>query len=136
MHHSHKFTGAGQTHRSPHPTAAADAPSRGPLGAQLANNKRAETGGPVLPPVGAGSPTFPCPECDGVGYFTERAFHPDDPRCEASFDCEECDATGEVDYETPEPKYGTLPTMEEVQARIAAVFSPLKKPEGWDRVEA
>lgn len=112
----------------------AEAPATPSPGTQT--EKRAETGAAEgCSPVPSVAPTFVCPECDGVGYFTERAFHPDDPRCEASWDCEECEGTGEVDYETPEPNYGTLPTMEEVQARITAVFSPLKKPDGFERVE-
>lgn len=78
------------------------------------------------------APTFPCPECEGVGFFTSGNFHPDDPRCEATWDCENCDGTGEVDYETPSPAPRNLPTMEQVQAQIAKAFGLT----GWAKAEA
>lgn len=55
----------------------------------------------VFSPVASAAPNLvPCDECEGVGFFTEGAFHPDDPRCEATWDCDNCDGTGEVESDT------------------------------------
>lgn len=51
-------------------------------------------------PVGVGATYSPCPNCEGTGFFTAGAFHPDDPRCEATWDCEDCQGTGEVESDT------------------------------------
>lgn len=61
----------------------------------------------------------PCPDCEGTGFFVSGEFHPDDPRSSATWDCDNCGGTGEVDE----------PTWEE----FAAPFRRLA--EGWARVE-
>lgn len=45
-------------------------------------------------------PFNPCPACEGTGFFTVAAYHPDDPRTEATWDCDECGGTGEVEDDT------------------------------------
>lgn len=64
-------------------------PVKPPHNAGEANHQRA----------GIGATARPCDECEGTGFFTSGAFHPDDPRCEATWDCETCDGTGEVEDE-------------------------------------
>jgi hypothetical protein len=65
------------------------------------------------------SPTTVCPDCEGAGFFVIGEFHPDDPRSSATYDCESCGGTGEVD----EPSYEDW----------AAPFRRLKA--GWARIE-
>lgn len=59
--------------------------------------------GPRAATPGAGqgaAPATPCPECEGTGFFVGGAYHPDDPRCEATWDCDNCGGTGEVESDT------------------------------------
>lgn len=86
-------------------------------------------------PVGVGATFHACPSCEGTGFFTSGNFHPDDPRCEATWDCSECEGTGEVEGEAPAPVLPAM-TIEEAHERIAAVFGPKKQADGSWRVEA
>ena len=95
------ITGAAQHLRAPHSNGEASAPnlpdhSHGPLA-----NNRAATGEAGVAPFSSVSPTFhACPECEGAGFFTVGNFHPDDPRIEASWDCDVCGGSGEVESDT------------------------------------
>lgn len=77
------------------------------------------TAGAAKSTAPAAPATFsPCPDCEGTGFFVIGEFHPDDPRSSATYDCENCGGTGEVD----EPSYEDW----------AAPFARLA---GWNRVE-
>lgn len=80
---------------------------------------RGEAAGDACPLSSAA--IYPCPECEGVGFYSTGEFHPDDARLERTWDCDNCNATGEVDYPTPEYR-GQVMSMAEVEAQIARAF--------------
>lgn len=87
------------------------------------------------PCFGVGA-SFLCPQCDGP--LSDRITD-EDTRCSYPCDdgegfCEQCDTlwTDAELIESPAPR--NLPTMEEVQSKIAEVFNPLWKPKGYERI--
>lgn len=101
------------------------------------------------------APASPCPECEGVGFFCGRSFHPDDPRCQISWDCDNCAGTGEVDATCqcgePLDEQGWCASCEEFDGEPQCIqcggplneapcadcnvaASPLDMPVGWHRI--